>query len=64
MEGENTFSVDTTAIVDMASGVKDSILDFVTAILPIVGGIAAAVLVFWLGKMVFRLIKQWMNAGK
>lgn len=64
MEGGGSYSIDTTAIESMMSGISTSISDFVTAALPILGGIGCAVLVFFLGKMIFRLIKGWMSAGK
>lgn len=62
--GANAYAVDTTACGEMLSGVSTSLTTFVTNSLPVLGGIASAFLVFWIGKMVFRLVKGWVNSSK
>lgn len=62
--GTNSYQIDTSVITQMMTGISQSVTQFVTAALPILGGIGCAVLVFFLGRMVFRLIKSWMSAGK
>lgn len=64
MEGNTNYEIDTSVVIDMMNGISQSVTSFVTGALPILGGIGCAVLVFFLGRMVFRLIKSWMSAGK
>ena len=54
------FSAATTAL----TGVSTALTAWVTTAMPTLVGIASAFLVFWLGKMVFRLVKGWTSAAK
>lgn len=56
--------VDTTAVNTAMTQIKTDLTTWVTAALPIVLGIAGAFLVFWLGKIVIRVIKSFGNSAK
>ena len=56
--------VDTTAVNTAMTQIKSDLTTWVTAALPIVLGIAGAFLVFWLGKIVIRVIKSFGNSAK
>lgn len=58
---ETSAAVDTTAVNTMLTGVKTSLSGWVTSAVPILGSIAGAFLLFWLGKVVFRVVKGWAN---
>lgn len=59
--GAADYTINTAAVTDMMSGVGDSLKSFAEAALPILGGIAAGVMIFWLGRWMFRLIKSWTS---
>lgn len=62
-EGGNAL-VDVTAVNTAMTQIKTDLTTWVTAALPIVLGIAGAFLVFWLGKIVIRVIKSFGNSAK
>lgn len=47
-------------LADLTSTLRD----FVTAALPYVAGIGSVFMGFWLGRMIFGLVKKWANSGK
>ena len=59
-----TGSIPTTEIITNLGNLQTSLTDFVSAVLPVVVTIGGAFMAFWLGRMVFGLIKSWANAGK
>lgn len=61
---EGSAIVDTTAVSTAMTQIKTDLTTWVTAALPIVLGIAGAFLVFWLGKIVIRVIKSFGNSAK
>lgn len=63
-EGAGSAIVDTTAVNTAMTQIKTDLTTWVTAALPIVLGIAGAFLVFWLGKIVIRVIKSFGNSAK
>lgn len=60
-EGGAGSVIDTTAVDSLLTGVKDNLLSWVTAAVPVLGAIAGGFLVFWLGKVIFRVVKGWAN---
>ena len=60
-EGGSSASVDTSAVDTLLTGIKGDLTAWVSSAVPVLGGIAAAFLVFWLVKVVFRVIKGWAN---
>lgn len=58
--GGPDFSAATTAL----TGVQSALGDWVGDAMPILATIASAFLVFWLGKMIFRLVKGWASSAK
>lgn len=56
--------VDTATIDTAMTQIKTDLTTWVTAALPIVLGIAGAFMVFWLGKIVIRVIKSFGNSAK
>lgn len=56
-----TSGLDTTAINTLVTNLKTDLSGWVTSAIPILGGIAAVFMIFWLGKVVFRVIKGWAN---
>lgn len=59
-DGDPDFSGATTALTSVATALKD----WAGSAMPILVGIAAAFMAFWLGKMVFRLVKSWTSSAK
>ena len=59
-EGAPDFSAATTAL----TSVKTALVSWTAEAMPILVAIAAAFMVFWLGKMVFRLVKGWTSSAK
>ncbi len=59
-----TTTPDFSAATTQLTGLSTALTTWVTAAMPILGGIAAAFMVFWLGKMVFRLVKGWTSSAK
>ena len=57
----NTSGLDTTAINTLVTNLKTDLSSWVTSAIPILGGIAAVFMIFWLGKVVFRVLKGWAN---
>lgn len=55
---------DFTAVITDLTSVKTALASFATSALPIFGSIAAAFLIFYVGKLGYRMVKGWMNAGK
>ena len=53
--------LDTTAINTLVTNLKTDLSGWVTSAIPILGGIAAVFMIFWLGKVVFRVLKGWAN---
>lgn len=53
--------LDTSAINTMVTNLKTDLSSWVTSAIPILGGIAAVFMIFWLGKVVFRVLKGWAN---
>ena len=53
--------LDTTAITTLVTNLKTDLSAWVTSAIPILGGIAAVFMIFWLGKVVFRVLKGWAN---
>ena len=53
--------LDTTAINTLVTNLKTDLSSWVTSAIPILGGIAAVFMIFWLGKVVFRVLKGWAN---
>ena len=53
--------LDTTAITTLVTNLKTDLGSWVSSAIPILGGIAAVFMVFWLGKVVFRVLKGWAN---
>lgn len=53
--------LDTTAVNSLLTGLKDNLLSWVTSAVPVVGAIAGGFLIFWLGKVIFRVVKGWAN---
>ena len=53
--------LDTTAINTLVTNLKTDLSAWVTSAIPILGGIAAVFMIFWLGKVVFRVLKGWAN---
>ena len=53
--------LDTTAINSLVTNLKTDLSAWVTSAIPILGGIAAVFMIFWLGKVVFRVLKGWAN---
>ena len=53
--------LDTTAINTLVTNLKTDLSSWVTSATPILGGIAAVFMIFWLGKVVFRVLKGWAN---
>lgn len=56
-----TSGLDTTAINTLVTNLKTDLSSWVTSAIPILGGIAAVFMIFWLGKVVFRVLKGWAN---
>lgn len=56
-----TSGLDTTAINTLVTNLKTDLASWVTSAIPILGGIAAVFMIFWLGKVVFRVLKGWAN---
>ena len=56
--------IDLSEATTALTGVKSALVDWVGDAMPILTAIAGAFLVFWLGKMVFRLVKGWTSAAK
>lgn len=56
-----TSGLDTSAIDTLISNLKTDLSGWVTSAIPILGGIAAVFMIFWLGKVVFRVLKGWAN---
>lgn len=56
-----TSGLDTTAITTLVTNLKTDLSSWVTSAIPILGGIAAVFMIFWLGKVVFRVLKGWAN---
>lgn len=52
---------DFSGAITELTNVKSGLETFASSALPILGGIAAAFMVFWLGKMIFRLVKGWAS---
>lgn len=55
---------DFSAATTQLTSVSSALADWVETAAPLLGTIAAAFLVFWLGKMLFRLVKGWASAAK
>lgn len=55
---------DFSAATTQLTSVQTALSGWVGTAAPILGTIAAAFLVFWLGKMIFRLVKGWASAAK
>lgn len=53
--------LDTTAVDALLNGLKENLTQWVTSAVPILGSIAGAFLIFWLGKVIFRVVKGWSN---
>lgn len=53
--------LDTSAINTLVTNLKTDLSSWVTSAIPILGGIAAVFMIFWLGKVVFRVLKGWAN---
>lgn len=53
--------LDTTAINTLVTNLKTDLSGWVTSAIPILGGIAAVFMIFWLGKVVFRVLKSWAS---
>lgn len=53
--------VDVTAVNSLMGQIKTDLSGWVSAALPVLGGIAGCFLLFWLVKVVFRVIKGWSN---
>lgn len=53
--------LDTTAVDALLNGLKDNLGSWVTSAVPVLGSIAGAFLIFWLGKVIFRVVKGWSN---
>ena len=53
--------LDTAAINTLVTNLKTDLSSWVTSAIPILGGIAAVFMIFWLGKVVFRVLKGWAN---
>lgn len=60
-EGTPGAVLDTTAVDTLLNGLKDNLGSWVTSAVPVLGTIAGAFLIFWLGKVVFRVVKGWAN---
>lgn len=60
-EGEAGAVLDTTAVDALLNGLKDNLGSWVTSAVPVLGSIAGAFLIFWLGKVIFRVVKGWSN---
>lgn len=56
-----TSGLDTTAINTLVTNLKTDLSGWVTSAIPILGGIAAVFMIFWLGKVVFRVLKSWAS---
>lgn len=59
-EGDPDFSAATTALTSL----KTALVAWTGTAMPIFVAIGAAFMVFWLGKMIFRLVKGWASASK
>lgn len=53
--------LDTTAVDSLLEGLKGNLTTWVTTAVPVLGAIAGGFLVFWLGKVIFRVVKGWAN---
>lgn len=59
-DGTST-TVDTSAVQTLLTGLNTNLGSWVTSALPVLGTIAGSFLLFWLGKVVFRVVKGWAN---
>lgn len=53
--------LDTSAVQAMLEGLKGNLSSWVTTAVPVLGAIAGSFLIFWLGKVIFRVVKGWAN---
>lgn len=60
VEGDPDFSAATTAL----TSIKTALVSWAGTAMPLLVAIGAAFMVFWLGKMIFRLVKGWTSAAK
>ena len=60
-EGAGNAVLNTTAVDTLLTGLKDNLLSWVTSAVPVLGSIAGGFLIFWLGKVIFRVVKGWSN---
>lgn len=63
-EGSASDGPDFSAATSALTGVQSALGDWVGDAMPILATIASAFLVFWLGKMIFRLVKGWASSAK
>lgn len=61
LAAESASGIDTSAVDTLLGNIKTDLSGWVTAALPVLGGIAAVFMVFWLGKVAFRVLKAWAN---
>lgn len=64
MDVNSNYSIDTQVISDMMNGIKTSLETYIDNAFPILAGIGCAALVFYLGRFIFRLVKNWLAGGK
>lgn len=58
---DSTSSIDLSEATTALTSIKTALVDWVGDAVPILVAIAGAFMVFWLGKMVFRLVKSWTS---
>ena len=62
--GGSTSGINLAPATDALSDVSDALVSWAGAAMEPLLAIAGAFLVFWLGRMVFRLVKGWTNSAK